>query len=165
LKENKKPLFVSTGTLNNNEMEYMLTLTGSPKLEDAIFHCYSTYPNKVKDIYLPNLEDTNPWWPWRNIGWSDHSRNPLVIYTAVAKGFTLFECHFDMDSMTGNESIHGHCWGHHELATVIEQANIIHQIGQGDVYHFDFRADLDKSYLRADPEDGMRPVKSSRWFV
>ena len=95
------------------------------------------------------------------VGWSDHTRRPAVIERAVHRwDARAVEFHLDLDG-EGAEYAAGHCWLPEEIAPVI--ARIRERLaadGTGEKIAQPSEAD-DRDW-RADPADGMRPLRSVR---
>src|SRR6185312_3227153 len=95
------------------------------------------------------------------VGWSDHSANPGVIQRAIHRwGASVIEFHLDLDG-TGDEFKTGHCWLPDAIARVIAEARAgLKSDGDGVKQPMPAeRADRD---WRADPSDGLRPLKALR---
>ena len=119
------PLMISTGMATWEEVEQAITETTT-----TIFHCVSGYPARPSECNLSVIQSMSYLF-WGKVGWSDHTREPGVIFEAVAQGAKVIECHFDIDGC-GWETQHGHCWLPDELKSVIDTVKIMESaIGNG----------------------------------
>jgi sialic acid synthase SpsE len=151
-----KRLIISTGLMDipgiivlNEKIATWESQLAVPHKELTFMHCVSEYP--AKNAYLGfMLKMTKEGW---NVGYSDHTVDRVNIMRAAILGAKYIELHIDLDDKLGYENI-GHCWGQNELKTVIEIANTIKM---NDKIITD---EMLKN--KADPEDGMRPVKRFR---
>ena len=95
--QTKKPLIVSTGLLNFEEIQEIIEIVnqcGNNQL--IILHCISSYPAPVKDSNLLTIVDM------KNklnvpIGLSDHTIPNTTSLAAIALGACLIEKHFIID--------------------------------------------------------------------
>jgi len=123
----------------------------------AVFHCNSNYPSKPENCGLyriPTLiEMIDNYGGLVDIGWSDHTVRPGIIYRAVSLGAKMVEFHFDLDDGKGVESSIGHCW------KVSQIAKVIHNIRIGDIAEYSGNTcEEESSKWRTDPIDGLRPT-------
>jgi len=164
-----KPLFISTGMCDVMEI-YNITKMMWPTKEDSIFHCMSMYPADIKDVRIDIVELIAKTYKrdgaFKHIGYSDHTTKPSVIYSALAFGASIFECHVDLDDKLGTETKHGHCWNFGKLKRVIDTCKEMKEIWPIPentlIDNFMDRADRKDIGLRVDPTDGMRPTKEFR---
>lgn len=110
----------------------------------AVLSCISKYPAKVEDCGLLKDEIQN------TKGWSDHTKEPGVIYAAVAHEAKYIEFHLDLSDGMGREYDHGHCWIPAEIYPVIETCKVITK----SLYRAGPKP-IDKSLL-SNSKDGMR---------
>jgi N-acetylneuraminate synthase len=94
-----------------------------------------------------------------DVGWSDHTAMPGVIYSAVANGARIIEFHLDLNGR-GYEFQHGHCWLPGQIAEVIK--NVRHWEASNIPIGISAKKLLDARQQRTDPNDGMRPLKKFR---
>lgn len=158
VKRTKKPWMISAGM---NAISIIQDFFFIPPYPEAVFHCNSNYPAypencnllKIKydmEIY-PVLESTI------NFGWSDHTREPGVIFAAIMLGAKYIELHFDLEDGQGGEYQYRHCW---TKTMLWELKNTIKIIEQSLVPHNENEKEVSK--WRMEPEDGMRPLKLYR---
>lgn len=156
-----KPVVLSTGMATAEEI-----LTAARTLKDAgasdvtLLHCVSAYPMPVRDVNLSAIESIRAA-TGLPTGWSDHTRRPAVVERAVHRwGARVVELHLDLDDK-GAEYAAGHCWLSDEIAPVI--ARIREGVAaDGDGFKESQPSELSDRDWRADPADGMRPLKHVR---
>ena len=153
-----KRLVISTGEANISEIENVILKLReigkySKFLSIPFLHCYSSYPVKKENCDMSDITLLytilrqyiyNP-----IVGYSDHSKDPDVIYEAYEKGANWVEFHLDLEDEEGCEGS-GHCWRPNDIQVVIEE---IRQREEELKY---------KRQLRADPSDGLRPCLELR---
>ena len=156
-----QPLIISTGMANMDEIRNAYNVAAKFKDEDLAFlHCQSNYPVKSEETNLAAIEYLKNELRCE-IGWSDHSRDIAVILRAALKwNAKIFEFHLDLDS-DGAEYSSGHCWLPSELENVI---SIIERskLADGDHKKFPGKSESNDRNWRADPSDGLRPLKKIR---
>lgn len=156
------PLVISTGMATLQEVldanNYLLS--HSPMLDVSFLHAVSVYPAPYKDVNLLAIETIRNATK-RAVGWSDHTKEAGVIYRAVHKfGANLIELHFDLDGK-GYEANIGHCWLPNEAQQVISTVKRgIEADGEGEKKPSFL--ELDERNWRADPTDGLRPIRQIR---
>ncbi|NFV81170.1 N-acetylneuraminate synthase family protein [Magnetospirillum aberrantis] len=156
-----KPLVVSTGMADMDEVRAMVGWARDAGGHDlTLLHCVSNYPTKPEDANLAAL-DTLRRATGCAVGWSDHTRRPSVIHRAVHRwGASVVEFHFDLEG-EGAEFAAGHCWLPGEIAPVIR--DVREALGaDGDGSKEPGATELVERQWRADPEDGLRPLKATR---
>ena len=126
----------------------------------TLLHCTSSYPTPYREANLGAIEtirhDTGC-----EVGWSDHTVEPAVIYRAVHRwGAQVIEFHLDLDGK-GEEFSAGHCWLPPQIGEVIREVNKgIEADGNG--IKEPVPSELPDRLWRADPSDGLRPMKKIR---
>jgi len=156
-----KPVVLSTGMATMVEVEHAVeTLRSSGCEELTLLHCVSGYPTPIQDCNLSAIATLRSAFEC-SVGWSDHSRSPVAVTRAVLRWKAeLVEFHLDLEG-SGAEYSTGHCWLPHEIEPVIaslrqgEQAD-----GSGD--KVPAPVEMPDRDWRADPSDGLRPMKSLR---
>lgn len=156
-----KPLVVSTGMATMPEVTGAIaTLQDYSASNITLLHCVSAYPTPGADANLAAIETLRQH-KKIPVGWSDHSRNPGVIYRAVHRwSAAMVEVHLDLDG-EGREYAPGHCWLPSEIGEVIASVGAgLDADGSGEKAPVEReRADRD---WRADPSDGLRPMRHMR---
>ncbi len=92
-----KPVLLSTGMGNLEEVELAIDALGAGGAEDIIvLHCVSNYPTDPKDVNLRAMQTMADAFGIP-IGLSDHTMGNEVAIAAVALGATVIEKHFTLD--------------------------------------------------------------------
>jgi len=156
-----KPVVLSTGMATLSEVEQACSVLRSAGCQDVtLLHCVSSYPTKPEEC---NLASTLTLREKCNcpVGWSDHSVQPAVIYRAVHSwGASMIEFHLDLDGR-GAEFASGHCWLPQQIAPVIATVRT-GAVADGKGAVVPAPSEMEEREWRADPEDGLRPLKSTR---
>ena len=158
-----KTLIISTGMINLKELYPLLKILNKKKT--IFLRCVSEYPAKIKNANLRSIETLskilkkkqfNP-----SVGWSDHTKSKAVIYRAVHKyNASYIELHVDLDG-NGYEFSSGHCWVPREFKNLIKDINVGYESdGNGKIHPC--KNELQERNWRADPHDGLRPLKIIR---
>lgn len=157
-----KPLVLSTGMATLPEIHQAVATARESGCRDlTLLHCISGYPTPPGEC---NLAAINTLRTACNcpVGWSDHSVSPAVLYRAVyAWGANAIEFHLDLEG-EGGEFATGHCW----LPTQIQEVIDTIKIGvsaDGNGVKKPALSELDDRDWRADPDDGLRPIKRVRF--
>ena len=163
-----KPVMFSTGMATMDEIENAVNWLDNEHCSDlTIFHCVSGYPTPVAECNLSAIEtiikkltSSNPSIAL-SFGWSDHSVSPGVIYRAVHKwDASVIEFHLDIDGK-GEEYATGHCWLPEMMGPVISTVKQgITADGSGTKEPVP--SEYPDRVWRADPNDGLRPLRIMR---
>ena len=156
-----KPVVVATGMATLDEVKAAVEVLRSRNCEDiTLLHCVSAYPVKASDCNLKAIETLRRETGVK-VGWSDHSVDPGVIHRAVhTYSAEMIEFHLDLEGK-GAEYDAGHCWLPQQIGRVI------HEVRSGltaDGHGRKEPVDAEKADVmwRADPEDGLRPLRALR---
>ncbi len=162
-----RPLILSTGMANLAEVVHAVdTIEAAGGRDLTLLHCVSGYPAPLREANLRAIDTladlARPGSALRlRAGWSDHTVSKAVLQRAVhAHPTSLVEFHLDLDG-EGDEFKTGHCW----LPDAIEAA--IREIRAGFEAEGDGRKApteierVERSW-RADPSDGLRPLRNLR---
>jgi sialic acid synthase SpsE len=156
-----KPVIISTGMATLPEIETAVaTLRNAGCRDITALHCVSAYPAPPEEANLSAVAAI------RNatgvpVGWSDHTRSPAVIERAVHRwGASVVEFHLDLDGK-GAEYAAGHCWLPSEIAPVIARIREGER-ADGAGFKGPAAAELPDRDWRADPSDGLRPLRHIR---
>lgn len=104
-----KPIILSTGASQIEEIEEALGWISSFRIPIGILHCVLSYPTADEDANLGMIVDLKHRFPDYPIGYSDHTlpKDMKTIETAVLLGASLVEKHFTHDkSLAGNDHYH-----------------------------------------------------------
>ncbi|HUB85851.1 MAG TPA: N-acetylneuraminate synthase family protein, partial [Rhizomicrobium sp.] len=126
----------------------------------TLLHCVSAYPTPVEEANLSAIAAIREATGCKT-GWSDHTRKASVIERAVHRwNASAVEFHLDLDG-NGAEYAAGHCWLPEEIAPVIAR---IRESAAADGFGFKGPqpSELSDREWRADPSDGMRPLRHIR---
>ena len=156
-----KPVIVSTGMATMHEIvSAVSTLKRAGASEIEVLHCVSAYPAPPEEANLSAIDTIRSATGVR-VGWSDHTRNPAVIERAVHRWkASSVEFHLDLDG-TGAEYAAGHCWLPEEIAPVIARIRQGER-ADGEGFKGPVAAELSDRDWRADPQDGLRPLRHIR---
>ena len=126
----------------------------------TLLHTISAYPTPVAEANLAAMKAITEATGY-SCGWSDHTVSPGVILRAVGRWQApMVEFHLDLDS-TGAEYAAGHCWLPEEMAPVIAMVRDGER-ADGDGLKRALPSELPDRDWRADPADGLRPLKHIR---
>lgn len=156
-----KPIVLSTGMATLDEIRIAAdTLKRAGATDITLLHCVSAYPTPAAEANLSAIailrEATRC-----KVGWSDHTRRPAVIERAVHRwNARAVEFHLDLDGK-GAEYASGHCWLPEEIAPVIARIREGFT-ADGTGLKAPQPSELADREWRADPSDGMRPLKHVR---
>lgn len=156
-----KPVVLSTGMATMEEIVAAAdTLKRAGAADITLLHCVSAYPTPVAEANLSAIAAIREATGCAT-GWSDHTRKPSVIERAVHRWqASAVEFHLDLDG-EGAEYAAGHCWLPHEIAPVI--ARIRESLAaDGTGFKSSQPCEADDRDWRADPSDGMRPLRHVR---
>ena len=165
-----KPLFISCGMAKDTEITTaMMTANNArptvmtPFYKMALFHCNSAYPASPEDCYLYRIEKLREHYRRMDIGWSDHTTHPSVVYQAIASGATMIEFHLDLADREGWESEYGHCWTPDKMGDVIETVRYMEKARGIHIPPAAIQGKWDElRNQRTSPKDGMRPLKGGK---
>ncbi len=110
--EKKIKTIVSTGMANLNEINFVYNKFLKKKIPLVILHCISSYPNKIENSYLSNIDYLNKKFKCE-IGLSDHTNDIKVPLYSSLLGVRIIEKHLKINenhkcvdakvSITGNQ--------------------------------------------------------------
>ena len=156
-----KPIVLSTGMATIEEIKKAsAVLKSAGAREVTLLHCVSAYPTPPEEANLSAIAAIREATGFP-VGWSDHTRKPSVIERAVHRwGASVVEFHLDLDGL-GAEYAAGHCWLPEEIAPVIARIREA-MLADGNGFKGPQPSELDDRDWRADPVDGMRPLRHIR---
>lgn len=91
----KKPMIVSTGMAQEDEIEAGVAFIKTLGVPFAILHCNSTYPAPFDEINLKYMDTLSKYGV--PVGYSGHERGIAVSIGAVARGAVILERHITLD--------------------------------------------------------------------
>ena len=156
-----KPVVLSTGMATQVEIAHAVrVLKQAGCVELSLLHCVSSYPTPPEQMNLAAIETLRDTFGVTT-GLSDHSVSPAIIARAVHHfDAKIIEYHLDLDG-EGQEFASGHCWLPEQITTVISDI----QTGlraDGNGVKQPAPSELADRDWRADPSDGLRPLKAIR---
>lgn len=93
----KKPMIVSTGMANLEEIDELVsTIRGEGCSDLIVLHCISSYPTPIDQSNLHTIPDLRTRFGTQ-VGLSDHTTTNTASIVATTLGATLIEKHFIMD--------------------------------------------------------------------
>ena len=94
----KKPLIISTGMANLDEIETSFKVAKRNGAKDiTLLYCVSNYPSSINDFNLNNIKILKDKFKCR-VGISDHSTDNRVAIASVACGGEVIEKHIALDN-------------------------------------------------------------------
>lgn len=156
-----KPVVLSTGMATMPEIVHAVEVLRSAGASSIrLLHTVSAYPTPPADANLSSIEMIRratgcP------VGWSDHTVSPGVLHRAIHRwGASFVEFHIDLDA-SGAEYASGHCWLPDQIAPVIKAVRE-GEAADGSGLKTAAPSELSDRDWRADPSDGLRPLKHIR---
>lgn len=156
-----KPVILSTGMATMDEIEHAVrVLKGHGCKSPTLLHCTSAYPTPYADANLAAIETIRQA-TGCEVGWSDHTVEPAVLHRAIHRwGARVIEFHLDLDGK-GEEYAAGHCWLPDQIGAVIKDV-AKGFVADGTGVKEPVPSELPDRQWRADPSDGLRPLKELR---
>ena len=156
-----KPVILSTGMATLDEVNTAVAVLRNAGCSDlTLLQCVSGYPAPPEECN-PSVIETLGSATGCPVGWSDHSVSPGVVHRAVHRwGACAVEFHLDLDGL-GDEFQTGHCWLPAQIASVITEVRT-GAGADGDGVKKPSPKEAPDREWRADPEDGLRPLKATR---
>lgn len=163
-----KPIYISTGMATMEEVMAARQAALLPGMENrlTLLHCVSSYPTPMEQANLKAI-DLMQKYCGQPIGWSDHSHYSKVITRAVWRWrASVVEMHMDLDDRTGAEA-QEHCWSATQAAIVLRYVKHFHlppniardHSCDGHGRKEPMPCEREERNWRADPVDGLRPLK------
>ncbi len=156
-----KPVVISTGMATMPEILHAVeTLKRNGCAAPVVLHCTSAYPTPHTEANLAAIETIRQA-TGCEVGWSDHTVEPAVIHRAIHRwGAKVIEFHLDLDGQ-GEEYAGGHCWLPDQIGAVIRDVAKGFE-ADGNGVKEPVPSELPDRAWRADPSDGLRPLKETR---
>jgi N-acetylneuraminate synthase len=162
-----RPLVLSTGMASFDEAAAAVDVVARAGCRSLVLlHCVSAYPTPAGQANLQaiaTLRALAARAPWLRLwtGWSDHSVEPGVIHRAIHRhDAALVEVHIDLDGR-GAEAGSRHCWLPGPLGELIRQVRA-GEAADGSGEKRPAACELADRDWRADPADGLRPLRRLR---
>jgi len=158
----KKPVILSTGMSHLNEVTKSINILKENNCKKiSLLHCVSAYPASTISCNLNSIKFLKKKFNC-DVGWSDHTVNQLLIYSAVKnQNSNYVELHVDLDGK-GWENIGGeHCWSPKKIKNLMNYLKNEKRIN-GSLSKKVSKEEKKERKFRADPSDGLRPIKSFR---
>jgi len=155
------PVVISSGMATMEEIDHAIEVLQNAGCDDiTLLHCVSAYPTPINECNLAVLGTFRARYGVK-VGWSDHSVSPVVIQRALHHWRAdCIEFHIDLDE-TGAEYAAGHCWLPQQMAPIIRDFRLNSIIDGSAAKQFVASEAADRDW-RADPGDGLRPMKAIR---
>jgi N-acetylneuraminate synthase len=155
------PIILSTGMATIEEIDKAIaTLKNNGAKDITLLHCVSAYPTPINECNLAVLGDYRTRYQVK-VGWSDHSVSPAVLNRAIHRWQSdAIEFHIDLDK-EGEEYAAGHCWLPQQIEPIIQDSKKMTIIDGSSLKKTVTSEKADRQW-RADPEDGLRPLKIIR---
>lgn len=156
-----KPVVLSTGMATLPEIQHAVdVLRSNGCASPTLLHCTSAYPTPYAEANLSAIQTIGQHTGCA-VGWSDHTVEPAVMYRAIHRwGANVIEFHLDLDGQ-GEEYAAGHCWLPDQIAQVIRDVSKGF-IADGNGVKEPVPSEFPDRQWRADPSDGLRPLKAIR---
>jgi sialic acid synthase SpsE len=156
-----KPIILSTGMALMEEIQHAVEVLRNNGCDSpTLLHCTSAYPTPYAEANLAAIETIRQA-TGCEVGWSDHTVDSAVIHRAIHHwGAKVIEFHLDLDGK-GEEYNAGHCWLPAQIGEVIKDVNKGF-IADGSGIKEPAPSELPDRLWRADPSDGLRPLKELR---
>tara|TARA_A100001015_G_scaffold315433_1_gene427241 strand:+ start:1115 stop:1975 length:861 start_codon:yes stop_codon:yes gene_type:complete len=161
----KKPVILSTGMATYEEVKKAYKILKKYNNKISLLHCVSAYPASPVSCNLKSIDFLRKKFGCP-VGWSDHTVNPLIIYNVIKfQKADIIELHFDLEGH-GWEEKEGnhHCWLPKDLQKMISYINNENSV-MGSFKKKYSLAEKNERKFRADPLDGLRPLKKFRKFL
>jgi N-acetylneuraminate synthase len=156
-----KPVTLSTGMATMPEIQHAVdVLEANGCAAPTLLHCTSAYPTPYAEANLAAIQTIRAE-TGCEVGWSDHTVEPAVLQRAIHRwGADVIEFHLDLDGK-GEEYAAGHCWLPDQIGAVIRDVKKAF-VADGNGVKEPVPAELPDRQWRADPSDGLRPLKAIR---
>lgn len=156
-----KAVVLSTGMATIDEIKHAVEVLHQNGCKaPTLLHTISAYPAPYAEANLAAIETVRRV-TGCEVGWSDHTVEPAVIHRAIHRwGAKAIEFHLDLDGK-GEEFEAGHCWLPDQIAAVIRDVRKGFE-ADGSGIKEPVPSELSDRMWRADPSDGLRPLKEIR---
>jgi N-acetylneuraminate synthase len=160
----KKPLIFSSGMATLQEVDdVMAEIPDNLREQITLLHCSSAYPTNPESCNLSVIEMFKKRYACK-VGWSDHTCSKAVVLSSIlAWHAECIELHIDIDGR-GAEANAGHCWLPAELKDLFSIYRESLKAAGKPTKKPNLEESPDRDW-RADPSDGLRPLKAIRGHV
>ena len=91
----RKPVFISTGTLNIEEIDELVCFLKKKSNNYLLMHCVTDYPANIQDLNLAHIKYLKSKYKCE-VGFSDHTIGNIGAIASIAHGATVIEKHFKL---------------------------------------------------------------------
>ena len=119
----KKPIFLSTGAADLNEIEEAVNFISKYNKKIVIMHCILCYPTDIENINLNSITFLKKKFPSIPIGFSDHTLGVLAPTIASAMGAMVIEKHFTINKKLKKSADHWLSVDEKELSQIAYNIN------------------------------------------
>lgn len=156
-----KPVVLSTGMATMPEIAHAVTTLRNARASSIrLLHTVSAYPTPPAEANLASIDIIRRTMGCP-VGWSDHTVSPGVLHRAIHRwGAGFIEFHLDLDK-AGEEFAAGHCWLPDQIGAVIRDVRA-GEAADGSGLKTAAPSELADRDWRADPVDGLRPLRHIR---
>ncbi len=160
----KKPLIFSSGMATLNEVDDAIAqIPDSKKKDITLLHCSSAYPTSPDSCNLSIIKMFKERYACK-VGWSDHTCSKAVVLSSLIQwNAECVELHIDIDGK-GAEAASGHCWLPSDLRDLFSMYYESLKAEGQPIKQPNIEEEPDREW-RADPSDGLRPLKKIRKLV
>jgi sialic acid synthase SpsE len=120
----KKPIFLSTGASNINEIKNAVNLISKYNKNIVIMHCILCYPTKIENANLRSITYLKKQFPKIPIGLSDHTLGILAPVIATSLGSMVTEKHFTINKKLQKSADHWLSLDEHELREMVNNIKL-----------------------------------------
>tara|TARA_B100002019_G_C21154946_1_gene540207 strand:- start:41 stop:892 length:852 start_codon:yes stop_codon:yes gene_type:complete len=152
-----KPVIFSSGMADFSEVKNAYNVLKNNNCKKiSILHCVSNYPARIRTCNLNAIKFLSNKLKC-DVGWSDHTANPLVVYEAIQNYKAKYvELHIDLDQK-GYEYKFGHCWLPRDLENLFSFMKYKSKLKGKYNKKYSLEEKVERN-SRADPYDGLRPL-------
>ena len=131
LKE-KKPTFISLGLCSNKEISklvnYIKKIDKNCHKYVSLMHCNSSYPLKISEANLSQIQFLKKEYPKFNIGYSDHTIGIDASICAISLGAKILEKHFTINKKLSKFRDHALSADIKDLNNIVKKSKIIYEL-------------------------------------
>ena len=148
ISQTKKPLIISTGMANLEEIEATIKVAKKNGAKDiTLLYCVSNYPSSIKDFNLNNIKILKNKFKCK-VGISDHSNDNRVAILAIASGAEVIEKHIALDNQKKGFDIDFSLKGK-EIRKLRDDIDIVNKLMGKDIFFRDKSENISKIFRRS----------------